>query len=245
VEEESQFGNKCGALGDCFGCNRPLNHEAVKRNRLIRRVFLILLCQLLLVIAMSLMAIFIKPLNDFLNNVHYFFILWIIATVVELASLITLFFVRHKSPLNLIVLFIFTVSSGYFVAFLSAVYDLTVILEAFFITTIIVSSLILYTMITRTDFHFLGVFCYVGVCVLFLWSIMWIIAVFAFGIHLYWLYQIFCLFGVLIFSMYLLYDISSMIHDYSCDEYIIVAVNIYLDVMNIFIYILAVFGSDH
>merc|ERR1712137_670187 len=70
---------KCGALGNCLGCNQPVDHEEVRRNTLIRRVMSVLFVQIVL-----------------------------IAVFVEFVSLFILFCVRRKFPLNLIVLFVFT-----------------------------------------------------------------------------------------------------------------------------------------
>ena len=71
------------------------------------------------------------------------------------------------------------------------------------------------------------------------WTFAWIIGVLVFHIAMYWLHQIICLFGILLFCGYLLFDVSNLVHDYTPDDYILVAVNIYLDILNIFLYILA------
>lgn len=54
--------------------------------------------------------------------------------------------------------------------------------------------------------------------------------------------------GVFIFSLYLIYDTQLMMggkHKYSIspEEYIFAALNLYLDVVNMFIYILALVGG--
>ena len=114
VEEERNFGTKFGALGDCCGCNRPFDHSAARRNQLIRRVFIILLIQLLIVLIMSLIAMFVQPVNNLFSNPTFIITSWIIAIVLEFSSLIALFFFREKFPFNFIILFIFTISSGLF-----------------------------------------------------------------------------------------------------------------------------------
>lgn len=55
-------------------------------------------------------------------------------------------------------------------------------------------------------------------------------------------------FGALIFSIYLIYDTQMMMggkHKYSIspEEYIFAALNLYLDIVNIFIYILTIIGA--
>ena len=54
--------------------------------------------------------------------------------------------------------------------------------------------------------------------------------------------------GALIFSLYLVYDTQLMMggkHKYSLspEEYIFASLNLYLDIVNIFIYILSLFGD--
>lgn len=55
--------------------------------------------------------------------------------------------------------------------------------------------------------------------------------------------------GALLFSLYLIYDTQLMLggkHKYSIspEEYIFAALNLYLDVINIFIYILSIIGAS-
>lgn len=55
--------------------------------------------------------------------------------------------------------------------------------------------------------------------------------------------------GALIFSMYIVYDTQLMMggsHKYSIDpeEYIFAALNLYLDIINLFMYILMIIGGS-
>ena len=54
--------------------------------------------------------------------------------------------------------------------------------------------------------------------------------------------------GALIFSLYIIYDTQMMMggkHEYALDpeEYIFASLNIYLDVINLFLYILMIVGA--
>jgi FtsH-binding integral membrane protein len=62
------------------------------------------------------------------------------------------------------------------------------------------------------------------------------------------LHLVYCGIGVLIFSIYLIYDTQMMMggnHKYSIspEEYIFAAIAIYLDIINIFLYILRIVGA--
>ena len=55
--------------------------------------------------------------------------------------------------------------------------------------------------------------------------------------------------GALIFSLYIVYDTQLMMggkHKYSLspEEYIFAALNLYLDIINLFLYLLSIFGNS-
>lgn len=55
--------------------------------------------------------------------------------------------------------------------------------------------------------------------------------------------------GVLLFSFYLIYDTQMMMggthkHSISPEEYVFAAITLYLDIINIFIYILSIIGAS-
>merc|ERR1719235_1679394 len=49
--------------------------------------------------------------------------------------------------------------------------------------------------------------------------------------------------GVLVFCGFILYDTSMLIHKYGCDDYIIASIELYLDIINLFLHILALLGD--
>lgn len=82
-----------------------------------------------------------------------------------------------------------------------------------------------------------------------------VIILFVFGIVLMFfpgvkvLHLIYSCFGAFLFSIYLIYDTQLMMggdHKYSIspEEYVFAALNIYIDIINIFMYILAILGDS-
>ena len=58
------------------------------------------------------------------------------------------------------------------------------------------------------------------------------------------MYNAFCVLGCILFSIYIIFD-TKMIQKYlSVDEYVIGALMIYIDVIQLFLYILSLFGSN-
>lgn len=62
-----------------------------------------------------------------------------------------------------------------------------------------------------------------------------------------WLEILISVFGVILMSVYLIIDTQMIVGShslkYSIDDYILASVNLYLDIINIFIYLLAIMGK--
>ncbi|KNC24801.1 hypothetical protein FF38_00990 [Lucilia cuprina] len=150
--------------------------------------------------------------------------------------------VRRKMPANYICLAIFTLAKGFLLGVVSSIYDPMTVLTAVGITAAVCFALTLFAMQTKWDFTVMGGFLLV-VLVMFL-----IFSLFMFFFQTHVMKLIYCSLGVLIFSLYLLYDTQLMLggkHQYSVspDEYVFAALNLYLDIVQIFMYILGLLGS--
>ena len=96
---------------------------------------------------------------------------------------------------------------------------------------------------TKWDFTACGGILFVCVIVLFLFGIL------AICMQNKVVNLIYASLGALIFSVYLVFDTQLMLggkHKYSIspEEYIFAALNLYLDIINIFLYILAIVGGS-
>jgi len=49
--------------------------------------------------------------------------------------------------------------------------------------------------------------------------------------------------GAVLFSLFIIFDTSMMMHKLSPEEYILASINLYLDIINLFIYLLRIFGK--
>ena len=60
--------------------------------------------------------------------------------------------------------------------------------------------------------------------------------------------NVMCLFGTLLFGVYLVYDTQIIMKKYgevyTVDDYIFASIQIYLDIINLFLVILSVFGNN-
>jgi len=125
---------------------------------------------------------------------------------------------------------------------ISMLYDVDAVVIAAGITTGIVLALTLFAFQTKWDFTAMGG---VLVCVLVGLIIFGFVMIFVPGNK--YLQMIYGGAGALIFSLYLVYDTQMMMggdHKYSIspEEYVFAALALYLDVINIFLFVLRLVG---
>lgn len=142
----------------------------------------------------------------------------------------------RKVPTNYILLLFFTLCEAYIVAYCCAVVgDAKLVLSAAFMTAGIVVGLTIYSMTTKTDFTFFGGMLYVVGSAFILFSLF----SFFFGPTARLIY---CTLGVILFGVYLVFDTQLIIggrnHELDKEDYIFGAIILYLDILNIFLYVL-------
>jgi len=150
---------------------------------------------------------------------------------------------RVSFPINFILLAIFTAAESVTLGMVSMMYDVDAVLIAAGITTAIVFVLTIFAFQTKWDFTMLrGIL----VCVLFVFLIFGIIMIFV--PQNKYMQMVYGGLGALIFSVYLVYDTQMMMggdHKFSIspEEYIFAALALYLDIINIFMYVLKFVGA--
>ena len=148
----------------------------------------------------------------------------------------------NKVPLNYIILTLFTLSYSYLLAVLTCLYKPQSVLTTLFLTLVVVGALILYAMKTKEDFSTCGGMLCVFLILLILSSLILIF------IPVPFLYLIYNILGLVLFSFYLIFDVQLLMGDrkvkFTEDDYILAAMSIYLDIVYIFVKLLQLFG-DH
>jgi modulator of FtsH protease len=145
-------------------------------------------------------------------------------------------------PKNLILTFLFTFIEGIFIAPFLAVADRAapgVVSQAAILTFSAFGVLSLYAVVSRRDFSAWGSFLMVGLVVLFI--AMLINAFVGSAAGGLWLSVI----GVMIFSGLLVFDTWRLLRSgaYGPGDYVMTAVAIYLDLLNMFLFILSLLGG--
>lgn len=151
--------------------------------------------------------------------------------------------VRRTFPTNFIFLGIFTVAQSFLLGVTASRYAPTEVLMAVGITAAVCLALTIFALQTKVDFTMMG-----GILLacMVVFMIFGIVAIFFKGKIITLVYASI---GALLFSVYLIYDTQLMMggdHKYSIspEEYIFAALNLYLDIVNIFIYILTIIGAS-
>lgn len=172
-------------------------------------------------------------------------ITWVLF-VPMIAFICLLHCVKNTYPVNYIVLFLYTGVMGVFLGFICTSYFAAgwgdQVLMAAGITVGIFLALTLFTMQSKVDFAFLGPFLFAALWILILWSLF--TSFFlpgGFGGFTY--HKIFSLVGALVFCGFIIYDTNNIIRKFGVDDFIIAAIELYLDVINLFLYLLALLSG--
>merc|ERR1719359_2208900 len=147
-------------------------------------------------------------------------------------------------PTNYIFLAVITVCEAVIVGFVSAMYTTQSVIMAGALTAGIFLGLTLYAMTTKTDFTGMGGYLMAALLGLMLTSFLCI-----FFPYSPMMQKLMAGCGAIIFSMYIVYDTQLICggkhkkYSFGVDDYVFAAINIYLDIINLFLYLLALFGD--
>ena len=144
--------------------------------------------------------------------------------------------VARSVPLNYILLFVFTLSMSWVVAFISSKFSPKIVATAAVLTALMMIGLTAYACLTRTDFTMLGGFLTAASFV--------ILGMIFFGIFVTnKFYHAAISAGIiLLMSVYIIYDTQLIVgknsSKFMIDDYILAALCLYLDIVNLFLNIL-------
>ncbi|XP_021234886.1 protein lifeguard 2 isoform X4 [Numida meleagris] len=216
------------------------------RRVFIRKVYAILMVQLLVTLVIVAFFTFCEPVKGYVQ-VHsgwywasyaVFFVTYLILACCSGP--------RRYFPWNLILLSIFTLSMAYLTGMLSSYYDTKSVLLCLGITALVCLSVTIFSFQTKFDFTSYQGVLFVMLMVLFFGGI--ILAVILPYKYVPWLHAIYALLGAIIFTMFLAFDTQMLMgnrrYSLSPEEYIFGALNIYLDIIYIFSFLLQFFGSS-
>lgn len=220
--------------------------EDIKINKSIRlnfikKVYGILCVQLCLTALMCIITMSFPSFAAFQINHSW---IQIILTIASILILLVLFCSRDLSkrvPINYALLFTFTLFESYAVSSCCAMYDRQTVLLAALFTLGITIGLTVYAYTTKTDFTVLTGILFVCLIGLVLFGITCIF------IRSRVVNIVYCTLGAIVFGIYIVCDTQLLIggksKEIGMDEYVFGAVSLYLDIINLFLYILSLLGN--
>ncbi|XP_049603078.1 transmembrane BAX inhibitor motif containing 1a [Syngnathus scovelli] len=216
------------------------------RHAFIRKVYLILASQLLVTTAIVAVFTFVQPVKLFVQrNQAIYWASYAVYFVTHIV-LVCCKGPRRKHPWNLILLSIFTLALSYMTGSISSFYDTKAVFLALAITVVVCIAVTVFCFQTKVDFtKCRGLFCVLGI-VVFVTGIITVI-VLSFK-YIYWLHMLYAAIGAIAFTLFLAYDTQLLIgnrkYSISPEEYVFAALNIYVDVIQIFLFLLQIIGSS-
>jgi len=163
-----------------------------------------------------------------------------VSCILSIVLIIALMGFKDKSPHNMLLLAAFTFVEAFMVGTVTTAYaeeNIGIVLEAVFLTGAIFIGLTVFTFQSKIDFSFLGAFLSMGLGALILWGFFAMI----FGAGTGYVYA---LLGCIIFSGYILFDTWLIMDRLNPHEYVMAAIMLYLDIINLFLYLLQLLASS-
>ncbi len=213
------------------------------RHAFIRKVYSLLTLQLMVTTGICALFMFNDKVNSFASSEGGQALFWI-SIVATFAILITLCCSQNlarRHPHNYILLGLFTLAQSYILGIVTSSYNTSVVLMAFGTTIAITLTLTLFAWQTKYDFTTMRgglLAALVGIIVLNVINIFLKNNILSIVIS--------C-FGVVIFSGYIVYDTQLIVggnhkYSYGIDDYVFATISLYLDIINLFLYLLQLFG---
>lgn len=219
----------------------PRSLEAEMRLGFVRKVYALLGCQLLFTLLVCTVAVFDQPINQFLVSSP---VLFYLALFASLAVLVVLMWKKNEHPTNMYLLGAFTFCEAYTLALICALYanngDGKLVVEALALTAscfLVLSGYAWWATERGQDFSWMGAGLGSMLWVLIIWGFISMLTGFGGG-------AIYALFGALLFCAYIVYDTHMIMTKVGYDDYILATIMLYLDIINLFLYILQLLSRD-
>ncbi|KAJ8497932.1 hypothetical protein OPV22_008484 [Ensete ventricosum] len=208
----------------------------------IRKVYAILAAQFLLTAGVASVISFVRPIPAFLlshtpASLAVFFALLLL----PLIAMWPLLHYRQRHPINLVFLAVYTFCMSLSVGLACVTVSGKVVLQAVILTATVVIGLSIYTFWAARrgcDFTFLLPFLFASLLVLLVYSIMQLCFPLSRFAH-----TIYGCAASLVFSGFLIYDTDKLIKRHTYNEYVIAAISLYMDIINLFISMLGLAGA--
>ncbi|KAL4228401.1 hypothetical protein ACF0H5_011449 [Mactra antiquata] len=226
------------------------SNKAIRRG-FIRKVYMILFTQLAVTFGVTMLFSLTQQIKDFCQSYPGGMAFYYVSYGTFLVTYIVLVCVpsvRRKYPGNFICLGIFTLAFTYMVATISSYYTTNSVMVAAGITCAVCLAISLFAIQTKIDFTMCSGLLFALVMVLIFFGFSCMIVFLTVGYN----YILDCVWGglaALVFSLFLVYDTQMIVggrkHELSPEEYVYGALQLYIDVVYLFLILLSFFGKSN
>lgn len=214
------------------------------RNDFIKKVYSLLFVQLLVTVIVALPFHTVPAVKGFVLMNPFLLWLALALTVVFICVFSCNPEIGRQVPTNYCMLFAFTLVEAFIIGVVTSLHNTSAVLLAAGITAVVVAGLTAYAMRTNADWTGSGPYLFIALLVLCCFGFILIF------IPVPILHTIYAVCGALLFSFYLVYDTQLIVggkhkqHKLNVDEYVFAALSLYLDIINLFLYILSIVSGD-
>ena len=223
--------------------NEEIEKEIMEKVRegFVWKVYGILSYQIMLTSLVVFFALVNSSFQELLLNSHSLYGLCCLVSLICLLLPLCSPKIYQSVPTNYIVMTVFTLSYSWIIAAFTCLYTFSSVMTALFLTFVTVVTLTIYAWKTKEDYSVSGGTLIVSLVLLIFSSLIFaLIGPPFFNMLITYL-------SLVLFSVYLIYDTQLLCGKgrvkFSEDDYILAAINIYLDVVILFTKILSIFGE--
>jgi len=219
--------------------------DAAVRAGFVRKVYGILSAQLLATVVVAAPFVRYGP-----GIVHEQASLLMVSTITLFATLLVISFcsgVARKFPWNFVLLTAFTLSQGVLVGCVCATHTWQSVGLAAGMTGLVFLSLTVYAFTTKTDFTGFRPYLFGGLLAMLNFSVVLSLLALC-GVRMDWATVVYDCIGVLLFTFYTIFDTQTILGgahkvQYEIDDYVFASLNLYMDIINLFLYVLDLLGD--
>lgn len=212
------------------------------RRKFVRKVYSILVVQLLFTFGIVALFVFERHVQEFVQKNMIIYIISYVTLLVTYFVLVCCQSVRRQFPGNLICLAVFTLAMTYVAAAISSFHETSTVMIAAGICAGTCLVITLFSMWTKFDFTGFGPYLYIA---------CWVLVFF--GIACIFTYReimmtVYSGLGALLMMLFLAYNTQMIMggrkHEISPEEYISGALQLYVDIVYMFLFLLRLVGSS-
>ncbi|KAJ3099251.1 Transmembrane BAX inhibitor motif-containing protein 4 [Phlyctochytrium planicorne] len=206
------------------------------RMNFVRKVYSILAAQMGLTTIVCALFFFNPTIRTFVQETPG---LVIASSILSIGLLLALFVYRRSAPTNFYLLGAFTLTEAYTVATVCTFYDAILVLQAAILTFSLFFGLTFFTIQSKINFSGLAPF---------LFGALWIVVIASF-VQLFLPFSritdlIFAVIIAVLFCGYIVFDTYQLFNRFNPEEYILASIELYLDILNLFLAILRILGNS-